>query len=301
MTFEEQIIEVWQNLGEPTDLSPYDASDNFDITSLGARKIAKSLNLGQQAVAFYKNPRTGRQHRWKDGYRYFNLNIEPEEVDCYYPTGTADNVIYLDMLDTNDPADRYFYYDGDLIQILHASFDTNVNRWACTLAESHSLLEDDVNPVSIVLGVNYVTTPSDLNLAEVLKIAVVGGSIIERASRGTDFGLGEQYSEGTPGLWYRRNKRIYFDTVVVEDLYLRSEGVVGPTVMVDSDDEMEISPQLEWAVILWALGWGYGLKQEFDVKTQMQNEFHSFMMMTQTEDDVFFNLDEEEGVELRLL
>ena len=65
------VEEVFRALGDPTELSPYVDNDGvtIDIASKGYQLIRNALNLGQQQVAFYKNPANSRQFRWKDGYK----------------------------------------------------------------------------------------------------------------------------------------------------------------------------------------------------------------------------------------
>ena len=54
MTVEQFIDDLWYTLDKDTQLKPYDASDNFDLTTTGGTRLLRWLNRGIAVLSNFK-------------------------------------------------------------------------------------------------------------------------------------------------------------------------------------------------------------------------------------------------------
>jgi len=66
MTLENMIDDVWEALGEESDIDPYDGDGNIDTTSSGFVKLRRVLNRAQVQVSQWKDPSNNRLVRFSE-------------------------------------------------------------------------------------------------------------------------------------------------------------------------------------------------------------------------------------------
>lgn len=269
MTLEQLRNEIWQQIGEPTDLDP--ASDT---QYNGGPLLTWVANEGQRQVATWRDgPRIFR-HPQLYGEMFFRTWMLTDTTPDQ--TGLAANEILLPTATTGSYDDEYNgwlvecdgvqkvimdYTGGAHVAILDSDWGTTpVIGGVLKLMSRAYMLCDAAHPWAsehITLPVISDRWRAEGNFMEVLKLEdVTNQQEITRAPRIESY-LTNMTSTGDPGSYFRRGNRIYFDQAPDERLWIRMEYYRTPTDMSADDDEPEISEQFHYGIALWGMWWGY--------------------------------------------
>lgn len=268
MTLAEIRNEIWQQIGEPTDLDP-----TTDVQFNGGPLLTWVANEGQRQVATWRDgPRVFR-HPQLYGEMFFRTYMVTDTIPDQ--TGMAANELLLPA--TSGTYDDEYngwlvdcdgvqkvivdYNGGALTATLDSDWDTTPTTGGVFKLMSRSyMLVDSTHPWAsehIVLPVVSDRWRTEGNFMEILKLEDISNQQeLQRAPRVESY-LANMTSTGDPMEYFRRGNRIYFDRAPDERLWFRMEYYRTPTDMVADDDEPEISEQFHYAVALWGLWWGY--------------------------------------------
>ncbi len=302
MTAEELITEVYEQLGEPSDLNIYAADGTtYTHTNAGAVKILRALNLGQKAIAGWKDPVTGRHARFKclQGSLFFRTKVYSDTVssssNSTFPysvvltgtgLGTTDDQYNGWVIEINGEqrlvvdytGSSYTFYLNDSFGTAPSAADTVklYKRFYRLLPSSHAFVAEHISLPATTSGA----------FVEILKIqSVEDGTEVEPASRIEDWDAFPT-GKGEPGEYYRQGDTIYFDVNQEDDQWFRMEYYRMPTPMSASTDAPELPENFHYAIALWANMWGQRRMQESSMVYAVRKELEDYMRSAVTEADV---------------
>jgi hypothetical protein len=281
MTVNEMILEVWQMIGEPTDIDPTDGTANpttanIDTGTQGYTRILRALNEAQIRVASHRQVR-GRQFRWRGGYSATTQYIVKSSytlTDAMIKgQGFATLTGFPSLVD--DGYNEYIIKIGD-----------EIFRIADTFASGNSVnlskLTDKAYAAgtAVVLAPTYIDLPADAWIISHVTEAFEGTELAPRP-RAEDVLYGPV--SGQNSAYYVKNgSRLYVNDVDMEDTDSKAYRVTYqrfPLSMSDSQ-ESELPGNMHWALVLWAAGWGYWRQQDPQERKNIRDDFADFMRQT---------------------
>lgn len=300
MTVQDAIIEVYEALGEPSNLNPY-TSGVFDLTKDESQKILKWLNRGQHVVMNYKFP-NGRRvtFRANEGKVLFRSRVV--ELDVLAATSTT---IQLDNSgDTlHSAADSAVdMLNNWVIKVTNGTgegqtryiVDYNNSTWDATVSEAWDTTPDATSTVEVSKAAQFFRSSSDFDvdfnipvarndLYTVLKITDINSrrplGVVDR----TENFPGNWVSRGQPSAYYVYDDRIEFDKAPDEERWYLIEYRKVANEVSAATDEFFVPPPWDEAIVLWAMQRGYRLAQESDDAYATKRDFEDFMLKTQEE------------------
>jgi hypothetical protein len=289
MTVNELIIELYDQLGRPSDLNPYsdDTEETVDIGSAGAVKLLGWINRAYRRVLNWRF-RGGRVVRFRC-----------TERDLYFPgiavTGTClgggDNVIQFDesLSDVSHDNDAY---NGWLVEITSGTGSGQVREivdYVATYLEPEALwltyatvsqdweTNPDITSVFSLTKNFYSFVDSDSDDAsynipvssdeEVIAVMRVTDSETDtqliRADRITRFtSLVDSHGQ-SPTMFKDVMGGLLFDTVVPVGRYYKVRYFGMPPALSALTDVPDIPGQFHEAMLLWSVWWGLRRQQAF--------------------------------------
>ena len=282
MTVEEMVRDVFENLGEPTDLAYVTADDVVDTTSDGWTRVIYALQRGLNAVSRWKNPRTGRRFRWPGSTSIIQRQVGTP-VTGTVATGSTTQVVAADI-DT--------YVDGYFVGWLF-EYDDEVRRIAYS----------DSDSIVLTVALSSAPTAGTTYTLRRTSVAVTAASTVLRvidALNGTELSLVRPESilptttptYGDPTSYYQIGNRLYVDPVP-EEGYLTIECESLPTIQGTTDEEIDFPEEFLYAVILWATAWGFGRYMNPEMKITLRREFNDYMQSIQLPEDAILDRQED--------
>ena len=297
MTLSELRLEIWNNLGKPTDLDP--ASD---VSYGGVPYLTYVANMAQRRVASYK---TNRGHIMRfntlKGEMYFKNTVITGTLDA---AGTTSTVVFPSG-DVGAGDDRYNgwvvktgseyriivdYVTSTRTATLHDTLSTApasgdsyelYKKFSYFLPSTHAWVSEHIQLPGT--SDRYL---NDGNFLEVLKIEDLDQETkLKKAQRGRSF-VTLQTSTGDPQEWYRYGNRLIFDYAPEEEKWFRMEYYRMPLNMSAAEDEPELPEEFHYALVLWGTEWGYRREGESNEKYSTKLDFKEFMEQTLQELDI---------------
>lgn len=246
---------------------------------------------------------------WGDGY--FQNTVHEIVVDAQVGSGTTE---YLDLVVSTASTDRFngwnmevggeYYHiaktqraDSTTLRVYPTkalqSASTNYQADTAYMRKNYSYLFP-AGSTHAWTG-DHIVLPSgdgDLSQGDALEIVSLYDMTNERelveASRGERFILSSD-EIGDPGMWYKFGHRLYFDKAPEEGDWYRYEYYRDPQDMSVLGDSPEIPEPFHWAIVLWAIEWGYRRSGESGEKYSTKRDFQDFMRSTKTVWDMRFD------------
>ncbi len=293
MTTKEMIIDVYEALGEPTDLAPYtdvnDPINTFDITTDGAVKLLRWVNEGYRRLIAYKFP-NGTMMRFPELESYVNFKTYTESdtaqagatttitlaagasaVDDFYndwvveiDSGTGANQIRT-IMDYNGTtkvaiANRDYDTDPDATSVysLYKNFMDIVSSTDAKAAVSIVL-----DPVNVFFGANKLT---DMN----------NKRLIVKGFR-TDTFVNQLESKGIPDVYRVRGYKLFFNQNVDEQRWFHLEYTRLPDDMTLATDEPAIPSNFHEVIAMFAHWKGLKRSGESDTKWAIRQDIDHYM------------------------
>lgn len=277
MTAEQMMRDyLWEMLGEPTDLDPVGPDGvTIDQNSSGYRKMLGALNLGINAVAAYKDGRSGRQFRWRGRQAWQYVSLTPvtaalqADVDKgsrQLTFGTGAGAEYLVQLGTEV---RVITQVAGATYTVDRGFDRAYDAGAKVIYCPRYLQLSLDNTKFIELLTIYDQQTS----RELL-----------RSTRNDVFARG---FASDPARYYRVGDRVYLDSVRLDEArQYRVDYLRLPPDMVLPTNNTGLPIAFDWAVILWAAAWGFARILDPQQRAAYRAEFVNEMRSKQNEFDV---------------
>lgn len=283
--------ELWELLGEPSDLDP--------ATAAGEAKLLRWINEGQRSIATYRFP-DGHLIRFPElqAVKYFNSvfttgtletgGLASGDTPAYAQFAVADTAIGV-------TADQYAEWileitggTGSGQNRLITSYDgvnkiAYVNEDWTTAPDSTSTYQVSkrwyqiVGSGSALAGENIIINPVNTFVA-LLGIWDVSNKVeLEHASARSEVFLDEIDQLGDPSSYYFRGNRIVFNTAPDTAMAFRLEYYRQPTEMAVGTDYPEIPDAWHQAIALAARWYGFCRAQESAMSYSAKRDFQERM------------------------
>lgn len=308
MTLEEVRRQIWENLGEPTDLDP-----DTDVSYIGGPLLNWVVNEAQRQLSMWKDPITRMQVRFHNlfGTLYFSMSVV-EGVLSQAPESETRVDLYSGGAIPETDLQRYRSWilriNGE--QRLIVDYDENnvatLLRPLSTLpsiGDEYKLFKRHVYLLRAddPWASEHVALPAEVgrlregNFSEILKITDLQERVgLSKAPHGANF-IRYNESTGTPRQWYRFANRVVMDQAPVEPRWYEMEYYRLPSVVSEPEDVPEIPEQFHYGLVLWGTEWGLRRAREADQKYSAKRDLIDFMRSTKTEWDVEFERSSDHG------
>lgn len=274
MTLSDALQDVWEALGEPTDLEFRNAAGAVDTTSAGWSSLLRGLQRGIIATMRFKEARNGRRLKWPGSTKITSrAGGRTETLTVASVTGgaitTVENVTddtYIGWLvEYNDELRRVAYSSGTLLAVTEA-FSSEPSP-GDTL-----LLRQSFVSVSAVDGVLRVTDTTNGRDLEVV--------------RPEDVTWDTSPTAGDPTRYYHLGDRLHLDPPPDTERYFYLELETYPDVTsLGADEELSIPEPLQYSVILWTTAWGFGRYLNPEMKRALRREWRESLLEIQLPED----------------
>lgn len=296
MTLQEIVVQVFEALGEPSDLNPYDTDGTTILTtSSGWTKLVDAINTGCLALSAWKWP-SGRQIRMRltEDTTVFEVNQSTKVVaggGWSSPTLTvtvADSTANLQVgklaVGGTSGASGYVLYSSGVTLYLTKVSGTFLPGETVTLYQREFVFVSGTDPRSAV-GIPY--TPANGVPLDIVGLHDIGnGTPLEETSKRERW-LSPDSTVGTPTAFYRVPKGVVFDTWPTDGLtyvvrYQRGPKTLGYTI---TTEEPELPAQFHYGLVLFGTWWGLRRAQESNDAYAVKKDLEEFMLRTRTEND----------------
>jgi hypothetical protein len=276
-TAEQMVEELWERIGEPSDLDPYDASGDIDTSSTGWSRMLRALNRGIISVATFRDPQTGRQFRWKDRHQWSYVTFTPASTTTTAAITAGDQTVQFGASSGVDAYNDYSIKVGNEVRLVvdddgagtytvNKSFD-KAHSSGATIYYAPRYLTFDATKSVEVLGVYNLEEQTELS----------------RDTRGEVFNAYANV-EDDPRRFYRVGTKIYLDAVQFDDTQrFRVEYLRLPLEMDETTDTTGMPEAFDEAVLMWAVAWGFGRYLDTQKRAAARSEFVAEMRMHQSE------------------
>lgn len=300
--------QVWENLGEPTDLDPTE-----DISHQGGPLLRWVINEGQRQVASWKDPQTRAQLRLRNLFSSLYFQMKTAEGTL---TVDAPSAVEVD-LDDGTPiiggtGQRYRGWILEIGGVREVIMDYSDLRVATLMrplpvtpsaGDSFKLYKNFVylmQPGAANVDVHLQLPEQNYdrqegNLIDVLKVLdLQDRSALSKATHGQNFirNLGQT---GTPRSWYRFGNRLVMDSAPLEPRWYEMEYYRMPSELTELTQESELPEQFHYGIILWCTEWGLRRSRETDEKYSTKRDFTDFMRTVKSQYDVEFERSSDYG------
>jgi len=297
MTLEEIRNEIWQQIGEPTDLDPA-----TDVQYGGLPLLTWVANEGQRQIATWKDGPRVYRHPQLYGEVFFRTymltdtipdqtGLNANELLMPAACGAYDDE-YNGWLVECDGVQRVImdYNGGGMVATVDSDWDTTPAMGGVfKLMTRAYLLVDSTHPwaaENIILPAVSDRWRSEGNFVEILKIEdIVNQQELVRAPRVESY-LTNMTSTGNPAAYFRRGNRLYFDRAPDSKLWLRMEYYRTPTNMTLATNSPEISEQFHYAICLWGQWWGYRRSGDNAAAYSVKMDLKDYMGRVIVHDDI---------------
>jgi len=262
-TLGEMIREVWEALGEPTDLDP--------STDGGFARLRGLLNDAQIALVNWKNPRSEQRFRWRGQIENISVSLgEPTTRTC--ALGSTESVLTLTLETTG--LVNHLVSVGDEIRFVVAQ-EGNSIMLATALTSSPIGKEAKFYATYVLLdGVATIQRVTSFATTSVLEM--------ENVKR---YDLMTNPRLGTATAWSQLGKRLYIWPVPEAKEWFSLQRVRALTPMVGSTDVPDLPEAFHRGLVLWALAVGFERELEPEHQRELLVQLTTYMSTIQFPDD----------------
>lgn len=301
MTTEQMVREVFEALGEPSDLQYRDLNDQIDVTLPGWQRIVQALNTACLEIATWKWPR-GRQLRFRFLEAQAPLSIAPLSGTVLTHTASSH---FLTCTLTERPMDYYRNYalrfDTDVYRVLNSRWTGTATELILLSAPQTSLASRGLTASrrefqfvdqttaawgETVDGIAY--TPAEGVPLEILNVYdLTGDRELEYENRFESFApAAPTFGEATR--YYKMARGFRLDVWPETARTFMVRYMRGPRILpADSlTAEPELPENFHRAVVLHALWWGYRRAQENNSAYATKKDLDELLQQLRTEYDL---------------
>lgn len=291
MTVEDMLVEIWEAIGEPTDLDPY-TSGSIDITTDGAVQMLRWINTAYRKIANWRF-KDGTFLRFGTQRATVNFQMPLESGFCQSGSttvavlpsafATADDFYndWLIQVESGSAADEKRY----IVDYAGATQVATVNRAFSEAVDTSSYVEIVKRFVEFVESSGptaSVNVPIDPINTFVQAIRVTDLEDLDRLSLADQVEnyAGDFESGGTPEQYYFDGRKIYFDIAVDDSRWYKVDYVREVQDLSAAADEPDIPERWHEAVLLRAIWWGQRRNQDFKDAYATKRDLVDFMETT---------------------
>jgi hypothetical protein len=300
MNVEEMIIEVYENLGEPSDLSPYSDSptdETFSITEDGSVRILKWLNRAFKRIVAWKT---------KAGHRPRFPSMEDTVIFksvVYDGTSLGGDSTYLILPASDDDGNTIGNTDDQYNEwIVEIDGGTGSGQTRLIVDYAGSGRQATVHPVFntvpditstfklykrwfkfMTAGVtganeNIALSPKTQMLSPLMLKDVENEIEIKRDDR-VSSQAGALTEPGDPTVYILFGNRIWFNRAPDEEMYFILEYLKIPADLALSTDVPDIPEAFHEAIVDWATRYGLKRNQEYQSAYSLKRDVEDAMTM----------------------
>ncbi len=296
MTVEQIITEIYETLGEPTNLDIYDSGGSFDISTAGSVRLLRYVNQGIKRIVSYKY-KSGRPIYFKDleSSLFFTTTVKTGTA-----SGGANKSITLDT-GVEDNADQYNDWvveitggTGDGQKRLIIDFDASR---VATVHKAWTTNPDATSTYKVYKRFHKYLSAGDVGYGEHISVDDVNsfGTVWKVIDLEDEFELGRkertllydsnQTTAGTPHVWYEYGNALWFDVNVDEERSYKIYYQKTPDNVTAGTDEPAIPAEFHDAIVLWAVQLGLLNGQETGDAYAYRRNFQDFLEQTVMEQE----------------
>jgi hypothetical protein len=295
MTLQEMIIAVYEEMGEPSDLSPYQAGTTvFDVTTAGAVKIRGWINRAYKRILNWKFP-NGQQVRFpsQSGEIYFKSMVRSGTIySSTSTTATLDSgvdanadqyngcVLSIDS-GTGAGQDRLIVdFDIARVATVNRAWDVNPDGTSTyTVYRRRYYFRDPLAPDA---SENIQASPVSSIAAPLKLIDVTNKSEIDMVDRTEGFAT-DMETHGDPSGYLWKGNAIEFDVAVDDsDIWFLLEYSRIPPDMALAADEPEMPVSFHEPLVLYACWIGLRRSQEWGGASMTSKSITELMSSVKT-------------------
>ena len=288
MTLEEAAQDVWEQLGEPTDLAfRVSGTGVVNGSSAGWVALRRALERGMIATMHAKIGRSQRHVRWKGSTKVASY-LGGKSVAVTVVSVNGLGIVVAESA----PVDTYLgWFVDDGVELRRVAYSGNT---LIVLGEAFGQVP--VIGSTLTLRQGFFAFPANRGLLRVTD--TVTGRDVE-ITRPEDITWNVSPSTGDPTSYYHLNARVYLEPVPVEERYFIVEEESYPTLVATmAGDELPIPQPLQYAAVLWAISWGFGRYLNPEMKSSIRKEWRETLLETQLPEDNLYDR-QDEAVEVR--
>lgn len=275
MTVDELIVEVYENLGEPTYLSPYNGSGVLDASVAGYQTILRWVNQAIRAIATWKDRVSGRQFRYVP---FLKEKFGKPVSGVFQVTSVSTPTVLVTDCTWGNPV-------GVTLRVGEES-RVVVQGGAGVLEVGKPLSVTPSVGVEVTLRYPFVDVAEEGIIDTVQVRDEMTGVTLEKAPKGEVY-LDTRHVWATPTSWYRAGMGIVgLNTTPSDERWYRVVAYQVPSVQGGGTGGSPLPPQFDGAIVLYATGLGFLRMQEMTAKYSVLQDFEAFMRSTQSQEDV---------------
>lgn len=309
MTVEDMSVEVWEQLGEPSDLVPgtFSAAGSltYDVTSTGGAKLLNWINTGTARILSYKT-KQGRISRFRDlDERVFFQGFEETGTAT---AGSASTITLASGSSTTDD-----HYNGMVIELTDGTgdgqsrliTDYNGSTLVATVADDFDTTPDATSVYAINKAFYKFRVSTDSDVADnilvdakdkILTVTMLkdleGETELSYRTKGETF-VGSSDEVGIPSQWWVEGNGIRFNVAPEDDRWYEAHIRVLPEDVTAGDDTVQVPETFHVAIVMWCVWWGLLRTGNYTAAYAMKRNLDDHMEMTVHEID--FKMEEMDG------
>lgn len=291
--------EIWQQIGEPSDLNP-STDDQYG----GSPLLMWVCNEAQRRVATWKDPANGHRVRIRSlvSDLYFTSTYYEEELD---EDATDEKTVILPSTDVLGEDDCYNGWTLEINNEARVIIDYDGDSYTATLSSEFSSTPEEDDEYKLYKNFYYLMDPDHAwisehislpattdtsratgNLLEVLKIVDLNNERGLSVSRGTLYPTTNMGSPGAPDSWIRLGNKLIFNRPQADDYSFLMEYYRLPLAMAGNDSEPELPEMYQYAIVLWGMWWGFNRSQDYTAAWAKKQDFNEYMKSTVSQYEV---------------
>ena len=283
MTFEEIATDVWELLGEPTDLEFRDENGVLSTNSVGWGRLMRAARNAEIAVSRWRNPRTGKRFRWYGGTETIFIEL-PEGVEKTVTEPGTNGFSLSGLANVNQYATWYLRHDFQVGETISTQYGRIISHRGSVVRLFGDLSRSLGVGETVTLLPPYLTLPRPE--ASVLRVVYVDESRELTITRPEDILPTESADPSSPTLYYQKEGKIYLDRFPEEGVFQ----VEVDRMPIFKGNQPEASPELpdylHYGMVLWMAAWGFSRLLNPEMKSSMRREFYDFMDTIQLPQDL---------------
>jgi hypothetical protein len=285
MTLEEIATDVWELLGEPTDLIFKDDDELLSTSSKGWLRLMRAARTAQVAISKWRNPRTGKRFRYYGMSQVFTLQVLPAvEGEITFVGNEGINLGVTNVLETNAHSTWYFKH-------IYTENNEQVSQYGRIISsgDAQVTLYDSL-PREPEVGDSYALIPPFIELPQsnigVMRLVYLNDSKEIPIARPESIAFDSSATLGAPSFYYQIYDRIYIDRIPEEDGVFYVEAERYPKFNVEPDEEPDLPESVHYAIVLHMAGWGFGRYLNAEMRKSMREEYLEYMSTIQLPKDL---------------
>lgn len=292
MTVQDILTEVYENIGEPSDLLPFTTAGDpttFDITLSGAQRLLGWLNRAQQVISNWKF-RDGRLLRFRN--LFSSLYFQSYVYTGTLTAGTSSTVTFPSGASLYDDV-----YNGWIVEITAGTgvgqvrliIDYDGDSLTATVHEDWTTIPDSTSVVSVYKGFEKFLLSTDVEatfnipvsatseMCSILKVHDLKNKVDLVPRERVNFFTTSVTEKDTPTTYWEYGNTLYFNSPIDEVRSYEIKYVKYPTNLTLASDIPEIPIPFHEALSMWCTWNGHKRNRDAQLAYSVKRDLIDFM------------------------